>query len=121
MNGEITGRSTFADTKDVNVEKAAAIGVVSGVGNNLFDPNAKLTREQAATMLSRLANAIGEPLDEQATTFTDKGSVSTWALSAVGQMQATGIMGGVGNNTFAPKATTPASKASSQSCVYSTW
>jgi S-layer homology domain. len=102
-DSEITERAQFSDTTDVNVEKMAALSVVNGVGENKFDPNAKLTREQAATMLSRLANAIGKPLTEQAATFGDNGSVSSWAADAVGQMQATGIMGGVGNNTFAPK------------------
>jgi len=36
-------------------------------------------------------------------TFADSGSVSSWASEAVGQMQATGIMNGVGNNMFSPK------------------
>ena len=53
-------------------------------------------------MLSRLAEAIGKPLTEQVPTFNDNSSVSSWAFNAVGQMQATGIMGGVGNNTFSP-------------------
>ena len=100
---EITERKTFDDTKDVNVEKMAALGVVNGVGNNNFSPNAGLTREQAATMISRLAEVIGKPLRRQTSAFTDNSSVAPWAIEAVGQMQATGIMGGVGNNTFAPK------------------
>lgn len=103
VKGEITERSTFTDTNDVNVQKMAAVGVVSGVGDNKFAPNTELTREQAATMLSRLANAIGKPLQQQPSMFSDSYSVSTWAADAVGQMQATGIMSGVGNNTFAPK------------------
>jgi hypothetical protein len=102
FNGEITGRETFSDTDDVNVQKAAAIGVVNGVGNNNFDPNSGLTREQAATMLARLANAVDKPIPESAPTFSDNGSVSDWASAAVGQMQSTGIMGGVGNNLFDP-------------------
>ena len=94
---------SFSDTNDINVRKAAAIGVVNGVADNIFAPNSPLTREQAATMLSRLANAIGKPLAKQAAAFSDSAQVSSWALEAVGQMQATGIMGGVGDNTFAPK------------------
>jgi hypothetical protein len=100
---EIKERQTFADTADVNVEKAAAIGVVYGVGNHQFAPNDLLTREQAATMLSRLADAIGKPLAAQTPAFADNAHVSPWAASAVGQMQASGIMGGVGHNAFAPK------------------
>jgi len=100
---KIINRVKFDDTEDVNVEKAAAIGVVNGVGDNKFDPTAKLTREQAATMLSRLAESLGNPLPKEAAVFNDNNSVSTWAIEAVGEMQFTGIMGGVGNNTFAPK------------------
>jgi hypothetical protein len=99
----IAERATFSDTTDVNVEKAAAIGIVNGVGDNKFSPNSPLTREQAATMLSRLADVIGKPLTKQAAAFADNGGIALWALDAVGQMQATGIMGGVGNNTFSPK------------------
>ncbi len=100
---EITERKTFDDTSDINVEKAAAIGIVSGVGNNKFNPNVGLTREQAAVMLARLADAVGKPLAKQAATFNDNGSIATWAIEQVGQIQAAGIMSGVGNNTFAPQ------------------
>ncbi|MCL2153840.1 MAG: S-layer homology domain-containing protein, partial [Oscillospiraceae bacterium] len=98
----ITGRLKFTDTTDVNVEKAAFIGVVNGMGNNRFDPNGTLTRQQAATMLARLAESVSKPLDKKAATFVDKGSVSTWAIEAVGQCEAAEIMGGTGNNQFSP-------------------
>jgi len=100
---EITERKNFDDTNDVDVEKMAAVGVVSGVGNNLFDPNANLTREQAAAMLSRLAEAIGKPLPKRAATFSDNPLISSWAFECVGQVQAAGIMRGIDNNIFAPK------------------
>ena len=98
-----TDRSiAFSDTTDVNVHKAATIGVVMGVGENRFDPDAQLTREQAAVMLARLAYAIGQPLEQADATFYDNADVSDWAVDAVGQMQESGIMGGVGNNLFSP-------------------
>ncbi|MDR1703469.1 MAG: S-layer homology domain-containing protein [Clostridiales bacterium] len=102
---EITGRKTFTDTKDVNVEKLASIGVVSGTNaeGTVFNPDARLTREQAATMLSRLASAIGNPLPKQAATFADNAAISSWAKESVGQMQSAGIMGGIGNNIFSPQ------------------
>lgn len=100
---EITERTTFTDTSDVNVQKMGALSVVTGVGGGRFDPNGTLTREQAATMLARLAEAVGKPLAAQAPTFTDNAAIASWAFDAVGQMQASGVMGGVGNNTFAPQ------------------
>ena len=99
---EITERSTFTDTTDINVEKMAALGVVSGVGDNRFSPDTELTREQAATMLSRLASALGKTMPEQASDFADNADISSWAADGVGQVQAAGIMSGVGDNTFAP-------------------
>ena len=100
---EITGRKTFIDTDDVNVQKAAYIGVTIGVGGNRFAPNAELTREQAAVMLARLAYILEQPLPEQSPTFADNAYISFWAFDDVGRAQAGGIMEGVGNNIFAPQ------------------
>ena len=104
VGGEIVARVTFNDTSDVNVEKAAGIGVVTGVGGGNFAPYDILTREQAAVMLARLARAVRQsPLPQQAATFADNAEISAWAIEGVGQIQAAGIMGGVGNNMFAPQ------------------
>ena len=93
----------FTDTTDPAVLRMASAKVVNGVGGGKFNPEGQLTREQAAAMLSRLAEAVGKPLTGQTATFADMSSVSSYATGPVGQMQATGVMGGVGNNTFAPK------------------
>ena len=100
---KITEFLSFLDTEDENVRKMAAAGVVFGIGNGLFDPDARLTREQAAAMLARLAASLEKPLPVQAAAFNDKGAISSWALESVGRVQAAGIMNGVGNNTFAPQ------------------
>lgn len=103
FNEPITGRITFTDTNDINVEKAAYIGLVGGVGNNHFDPYAPLTREQAAVMLARLADLLGIQLLNCSPTFADNEELSSWAFNQVGSIQATGIMSGVGDNRFAPQ------------------
>ena len=74
--GEIMGRSAFADTDDISVRKAAAVGMVFGVGGNRFAPDAPLTREQAAVMLSRVADALAKPLPRQPASFADIDSAS---------------------------------------------
>lgn len=94
---------TFSDTTDPAVLRMASAKVVNGVGDGKFDSNGQLTREQAATMLSRLSAALGKPLTGGAPTFDDNASVSSWAIDAVGEMQASGVMGGTGNNQFSPK------------------
>lgn len=98
----ITGRTQFNDTTDVNVEKMASLNVVTGTGNGNFSPDNPLTREQAATMLARLANALGKPMTAQAPSFNDASVISTWAADAVGQVQGAKIMGDVGNGNFNP-------------------
>ena len=102
---EITERAEFTDTTDVNVQKMAGLGIVNGMGEGRFEPDSPLTREQAAALLSRLADSIGKPLAASAPSFADNGSISSWAKDAVGQMQASGVMGGVGSNTFDPSGT----------------
>ena len=100
----IAGRLTFSDTNDLSVQKAAFIGVVQGVGNNRFNPGGTLNRQEAATMLSRLAEAVGSPLPNSqfSAAFSDMGGVAPWARVAVGQVQEAGIMQGTGNNMFSP-------------------
>jgi|GEM_PF-1228647 len=94
----------FSDTDDINMLRMGALGVVTGAGDGTASPNGKLTREQAATMLSRLANALGCSLPKQAVAFNDNNAISDWAVEAVGQMQAAGIMSGGTGNMFNPKA-----------------
>ncbi|MDR2183189.1 MAG: S-layer homology domain-containing protein [Clostridiales bacterium] len=99
---EIAGRMEFNDTDDINVQKMGYLEVVTGVGNDNFAPDNTLTREQAATMLARLADAADHPLPQSAPTFADNAQISDWAFDAVGQVQAAGIMGGTGDNNFSP-------------------
>ena len=94
---------TFTDTSSREVREMAYLGVVTGVGAETFDPDGQLTREQAAAILSRLAGVLGIDLDKAAPTFDDNGSISPWASEAVGEMQAAGIMSGLGNNQFGPQ------------------
>ena len=98
----ITQRATFSDTTDFNVQKMAGLGVVNGVGGGKFDPGGTLTREQAATILARLAEAMGHPLPQAAPAFSDSASIASWAAAGVGQVQAAGIMEGNGS-AFIPQ------------------
>ncbi len=51
---EVSGRTSFIDTNDVNVQKAAYPGVVNGVvGDNTFSPMGEYTREQSILTVLR--------------------------------------------------------------------
>jgi hypothetical protein len=79
------------------------LGVMLGVRGNRFAPNDRLTREQAATILARLANVMGNPLPEHNPTFADNANISSWAIQSVGQVQRSEIMGGLAGNRFNPQ------------------
>jgi|GEM_PF-2690442 len=111
---EIAGRIRFDDTTDINVEKLAYLGIVSGVGDNRFDPYSLLTREQAAVMLARLFHEIHDVLNTTDLPvmldmpylpgiFADYGQISSWALNGIASAYALGLMRGVGDQRFSPQ------------------
>lgn len=76
-------------------------GIITGYSATKFGPNDKVTREQAAVILAKAFNvdkASGR------TTFSDDSSISGWAVGQVKAMKQVGLISGVGNNKFAPKA-----------------
>ena len=101
VRGEITERAEFYDTQDLNVQKLGGINVVMGFEGN-FNPGGLISREEAAAFMARLAREMGQPLPLVAPTFNDNASISDWAVEYVGQVAATGIMGGLPNNMFDP-------------------
>ena len=86
--GEITERHTFIDTDDVSVQKAAAIGVVNGVGGNMFAPDGNLTHEHAIKMLSRLACVLELPTQVMFYAQCE----TPWIADAVSQAESTGLI-----------------------------
>jgi len=112
---EITGRVTFNDTTDINVQKAAYISIVSGTGGGYFSPNMQFNREQAAVLIMRLFWAIHDYLGTDLpamfdmpylpSVFADYRQISPWASGGVASAYVLGIMGGVGNSHFDPQGT----------------
>lgn len=99
---EIQARVEFPDTSDINVQKAAAINVLSGLANGDAAPDKALTRAQAASILVRLAEACGITLEDGEPDFNDNQNLPEWARSAVGKVQTNGIMVGNASGNFAP-------------------
>lgn len=80
-------------------------GVINGKSATTFDPQGQITRQEAATILYRLCNALGYKLPKgNADNFADSAKIAPWAKDAVAAVSAAGIMNGVGNNNFAPTA-----------------
>ena len=93
----------FADTNDAAVLQAAELGFVYGVTEDTFAPEALVTREQAASMLSRVYTKLGGEIPAAgATTFADDSAIGGWARDAVAFMSGKEIVNGMGENRFEP-------------------
>ncbi len=91
----------YEDTADHWAKNYIAVGtkygVVNGIGDNLFDPDTIVTREQMSLMLYRIAGKPASP----ACGFADRlTGVSDWARDAVDYIADAGIMIGFEDNTF---------------------
>lgn len=95
---------TFTDTSKYSIRLAAALGIVTGVGNGKFAPKNTLTREQAATMMQRAANLMGTVEATKSPTFSDAARISSWAVDGVQFVTSCGIMNGTGT-AFNPQGT----------------
>ena len=95
------GSATFRDVPSGQwyteaVSWAAANGIVDGVGNNRFDPNGSITREQLAAILFRYSQSKGYDTSERGSFagFPDTNKISRWASDsyswAVGEKLITG-------------------------------
>ena len=98
-----TDEAIFDDTDDADVLLATRIGIVKGIGNNLFLPDGDITREQAATMLFRTYMAYGTGAYMSETAYSDNDSISDWAKDAVRFCGNYGVMNGYDTGAFGPK------------------
>ncbi len=89
------------------IEWASQNGIVLGVGDDRFDPDAQVTREQMAAIMYRYANY--QKIDTSGgdtskfDTFTDKALVSDWAKDAMIWTTSSEIIHGMGDGTLAPQ------------------
>jgi hypothetical protein len=113
----------FTDTQDLEALKAFNIGVMVGFSKTIFSPNTNLTREQAATALTRVFKRATMPgwsfetdanyslLFKYPALFDDDEYISEWARESVYFMAANKIILGIGYNLFAPRAVTEVQQA----------
>jgi len=84
---------------------ASEMGIVNGRGNNIFDPNASITREEMCTMLIRFLNRYGITNSYKGSNlnFFDKALISSWAQQSIAVCNELGIVIGDDMNRFNPK------------------
>jgi hypothetical protein len=114
-NAEIN-RAAFADTTDENILRVNALGIVNGVEDGRFEPNRSITRQEAATMLTRIVTALElDRVDRDAgdySWFYDEDQIAGWAKENVNFISncvvpdtRQAVMGGVGSGRFSPRTT----------------
>jgi hypothetical protein len=106
---------TFKDTEKIGawaqkaVAQAVQAGIIKGYEDGSFRPNAEITRAEMAAML---ASALSLTVESNTSTgFADDKDIPAWAKGAVAAIKKLGIVGGQGNNEFAPNAKTTRAEA----------
>ncbi len=117
INGELKERFNVYDYPFLDLDRsnkddkyifvAHMLGFVNGMSSEEFSPDSKLTREQAAKILSIIYDKVlAENLDVKEyfiKPFDDDKSISDWARNYVYYVKEINIMKGMGNNLFKPK------------------
>ncbi len=109
----------FADVDDSAwyapyIYAAYAAGLVQGTSDTTFEPDALITREEMAVMISRMLETDG--LYMTRLPYDDIAEISDWAVEGVVKVTINDIMQGDENNLFAPKK--PADRAEAAAVIY---
>ena len=102
---DVSGGEWYAEA----VRWAAGEGIVNGVSETEFAPNAAVTREQLAAILHRYAQHKGYDVSIGESTnilsYSDFASISEYAISAMQWVCGEGIITGVTESTLEPQGT----------------
>ena len=105
-------KSDFSDVPDGTwytgpVAWAAENGIVSGVGEGKFDPNASISRQDACTILARSVEKLSLGLTAgEGKSFSDEAAIADYAKEPVSKVASWGLITGFEDGTFGPKGTT---------------
>ncbi|WP_235549755.1 polysaccharide lyase family 8 super-sandwich domain-containing protein [Paenibacillus sp. Soil766] len=110
---QATWTSEFDDIQEddwyaQDVAAARRAGLVAGVTDQTFDPNAAMTREQMAILVVRAyeyLNGSYTLIHRKLDDYTDQSDISTWALEGVNKAIELGILSGISNERFSPSST----------------
>ncbi len=83
--------------------KVYAAGAIEGDGKGLFQPEAYITREDAAVIVARAFRIEASDHERRGSFFKDANLLSAYAVEAVNALQARGYVQGKGNQLFSPK------------------
>ena len=101
------GSKSFSDCDKEAVQICAVLGIITGYTDGTFKPNSNITRQEAATMLSRIAMLTGCYANSYNGEFSDANGL--WGESYIGNTSKlkdpfmdAAVMNGVGSGAFSP-------------------
>lgn len=102
---DVAANAWYAKT----VETAVTNGLAIGYGNGQFKPNANITREEMAVMITNAVKVGGKDItlpaaevEQLLTKFTDNQQISSWAQNSVAYAVKSSIITGRTTATFVP-------------------
>ena len=108
----------FTDTDNEKVAALYSLGIINGKSEKSFAPNDTLTREEAATILSRTIDKTWAEkyVPNKEVTFFDYWDISDWSEESIVEMYNLGIINGMevkenGSVVIAPKSKLTAEQA----------
>ncbi|MBE7042697.1 MAG: hypothetical protein E7399_04285 [Ruminococcaceae bacterium] len=106
---DVSNDAWYAQT----VATAAAAGLISG-HDGYFRPDDTITREEMAVVMMKAYSFLGKEIQTgELNRFEDEAQISAWAKEAVGQAVGVGLISGMSESTFAPKASATRAQATS--------
>ncbi len=103
---DVTASAWYAQAAAWAAENGIAAGTASQDGSINFYPNANITRQDMAVMISRYSEKInggGLKAVNSSVKFVDGSQIADYAKEAVTQLQKAGVINGKSAVTFAPK------------------
>ena len=116
--GRVSGTCTFSDV-DAKAYYAKYVGwanengIIKGIGENKFDPNANVTREQMAVVMFKFATFLNKTaVVDVSLEYPDSASISLWAVEGAKYCQETKVIEGRTGGVFAPQESATRAEAS---------
>lgn len=93
------------------IATANRLGLVTGLDDTTFNPTGIITREDMAVIMHRAMKLASVDEEDYSLDFADADEIAGYAKDAVAQLSGKKIINGMGDGTFAPKATVTRAQA----------
>ncbi len=104
----------FSDSSDKAVAAAFSLGIIHGSGDGKFNPDGKLTRQEAAVILFREWNLLSSEKNDPVIyprVFSDSAQIADWAADSVRYMNQIGVLNGTNDGKINPTVNTTREQA----------